>query len=105
MTRTRRDLLIPERTAVDKKQVRQTIVVVIEDDHAARHGLRQKLVGAGAVLVLKNDANLFRHVTELDHSSREILLREERRRQQHRDEHENRVLHQLGLVCSAASYR
>ena len=96
-----RDLLIHERPAVDKKQVRPAVVVVVEDDGACSHRLRQELVGARAVLVLKGNADLCRHVIE---PHREILLREKRRRQQRRKKNKNRVLHQFLFVCNAASY-
>ena len=96
------DVLIHERPTVDKEQVRPAVVVVVEDDDAGTHRLRQGLVRARAVLVLKSNADLCRYVIE---THREIPLRDKRRRQQRRKQNEQSAAHQFVFVCKAASYR
>ena len=50
---------IRERSAVDKKQVRPAVVVVVEDDGASSHRLRHVLLGARAVFVFERDTANF----------------------------------------------
>src|SRR6266571_2141523 len=52
--------------AVDEKNVRPAVVVVVDEGHAGAHGFREIFCAEGAVVVEEMDSGLWRDVAELN---------------------------------------